>query len=459
MKKALTWLIALALVLGIAYSAGIGFYAEKFQANSSFGSVDISNLTLEEAKARISDELAKEEITITENGQTLGTFTLAQLNGQVDIDQVLTQAYQSQDPSQWITGYFSSVAYDNLLLNHVTIDDADLTAALASMGLNNSERTPAKDASIQYSDAQGYYVEAEQAGNQLDLEKVKTMIVQGLQEGSGTVEINTAYMTADITSQDESIQAYMDQIDLYANTVITLEIAGNEVTIPKEEILKWIHFDGSNQIVVDRELVMEYLKTLNDQYATYNKSREFTSTLQGTVTVAPGTLGWSIDREAETEQIIADLQAGQDVKREPVIVGTGYNTEGDDIGNTYVEVDIANQMMYVYQNGQQVIATPIVTGRSGTADTVPGAYSIWNKEENAVLRGFNVHTQKDYEQPVSYWMPFDDTGQGIHDASWQSSFGGDAYLSAGSLGCINTPPDVMAQLFSIVEVGTPVIVF
>ncbi|HFI0463969.1 TPA: peptidoglycan binding domain-containing protein [Streptococcus suis] len=459
MKKALTWLIALALVLGIAYSAGIGFYAEKFQANSSFGSVDISNLTLEEAKARISDELAKEEITITENGQTLGTFTLAQLNGQVDIDQVLTQAYQSQDPSQWITGYFSSVVYDNLLLNHVTIDDADLTAALASLGLNNSERTPAKDASIQYSDAQGYYVEDEQAGNQLDLEKVKTMIVQGLQEGSGTVEINTAYMTADITSQDESIQAYMDQIDLYANTVITLEIAGNEVTIPKEEILKWIHFDGSNQIVVDRELVMEYLKTLNDQYATYNKSREFTSTLQGTVTVAPGTLGWSIDREAETEQIIADLQAGQDVKREPVIVGTGYNTDGDDIGNTYVEVDIANQMMYVYQNGQQVIATPIVTGRSGTADTVPGAYSIWNKEENAVLRGFNVHTQRDYEQPVSYWMPFDDTGQGIHDASWQSSFGGDAYLSAGSLGCINTPPDVMAQLFSIVEVGTPVIVF
>lgn len=459
MKKALTWLIALAFVLGIAYSAGIGFYAEKFQANSSFGFVDISNLTLEEAKARISDELAKEEITITENGQTLGTFTLAQLNGQVDIDQVLTQAYQSQDPSQWITGYFSSVAYDNLLLNHVTIDDADLTAALASMGLNNSERTPAKDASIQYSDAQGYYVEAEQAGNQLDLEKVKTMIVQGLQEGSGTVEINTAYMTADITSQDESIQAYMDQIDLYANTVITLEIAGNEVTIPKEEILKWIHFDGSNQIVVDRELVMEYLKTLNDQYATYNKSREFTSTLQGTVTVAPGTLGWSIDREAETEQIIADLQAGQDVKREPVIVGTGYNTDGDDIGNTYVEVDIANQMMYVYQNGQQVIATPIVTGRSGTADTVPGAYSIWNKEENAVLRGFNVHTQRDYEQPVSYWMPFDDTGQGIHDASWQSSFGGDAYLSVGSLGCINTPPDVMAQLFSIVEVGTPVIVF
>ena len=56
-------------------------------------------------------------------------------------------------------------------------------------------------------------------------------------------------------------------------------------------------------------------------------------------------------------------------------------------------------------------------------------------------------------------MPFDDTGQGIHDASWQASFGGDAYLTAGSLGCINTPPDVMAQVFNTVEVGTPVIIF
>lgn len=460
MKKAIVIVSSLVLVIGIVYSLGIGYYAEKFQANSSFGSIDISNLTLAEAKERIAVDLAKEQITLTENGQTLGTFTFADLQGQVDIDQALEQVYQSQNPSAWITGYFSSSKYNNLLMNNVQISDENLNTALQSLGLDNSQRTPAQDAAIRYSDAQGYYVEPEQTGTQLDFGKVKQMIVEGLQTGQETIEINQAYLQPAVTSQDETITTYMNRINQYVETAITLDIAGNKVTIPKEEILKWIHFDGSNQIVVDKESVKEYLATLNEQYATYNKSRQFASTLQGTVTVSAGTLGWSIDREAEANQIIADLEAGQDVTRQPNIAGSGYNTDGSsDIGSTYVEVDIANQMMYYYRNGEQVLSTPVVTGRTGTADTVPGAYAVWNKEENATLKGYNVHTQKDYAQPVSYWMPFDDTGQGIHDASWQSSFGGTAYLTSGSLGCINTPPDVMAQLFSLVEVGTPVIIF
>ncbi len=32
-----------------------------------------------------------------------------------------------------------------------------------------------------------------------------------------------------------------------------------------------------------------------------------------------------------------------------------------------------------------------------------------------------------YEQPVTYWMPFNG-GIGFHDADWQPYFGGDRYL-------------------------------
>ena len=56
-------------------------------------------------------------------------------------------------------------------------------------------------------------------------------------------------------------------------------------------------------------------------------------------------------------------------------------------------------------------------------------------------------------------MAFDYTGQGIHDAIWQPTFGGDAYLTNGSLGCINTPLDIMAQVYEYAYNGMPVIVF
>jgi lipoprotein-anchoring transpeptidase ErfK/SrfK len=48
---------------------------------------------------------------------------------------------------------------------------------------------------------------------------------------------------------------------------------------------------------------------------------------------------------------------------------------------------------------------------------------------------------------------------GIHDADWRSSFGGEIYKTNGSHGCINTPPKMMAELYEMVEIGTPVISF
>lgn len=447
------------ILLGVGYSAGIGYYAEKFQANTTFGNVDISNLTLAEAQAKIEADIQDETITVTENGQELDTFTMADLNAKVNTQAILEASYQSQDPTQWITGFFNSVEYDNVLMNHIIIDDYSMEEALASIGLNNESRTPSTDAYIEYREGTGYFVEEEQVGTELDLDQVKALILEGVQQGTGTVEINTAYLAPEVTTEDDKIVAVMDQIETMSNTKITLTIAGEAVTIPREKILDWMYFDGNNQIVFDQNLIHDYLGELNEAHATFDNYREFNSTLQGAVEVAPGTLGWSIDRETETQSIVEDLYAGVDVTREPTIVGTGYNTDGtDDIGNSYVEVDMTNQIMYVYVDGKQVISTPIVTGQIGT-DTVAGAYSVWNKEEDTALKGFNPWTNADYEQPVSYWIPFDDTGQGIHDANWQSTFGGDAYLTNGSLGCINTPPDVMPQVFEHVTLGMPVIVF
>ncbi|KLD59543.1 hypothetical protein WP50_17595, partial [Lactiplantibacillus plantarum] len=75
---------------------------------------------------------------------------------------------------------------------------------------------------------------------------------------------------------------------------------------------------------------------------------------------------------------------------------------------------------------------------------------IWNKEKNATLKGDNDDGSS-YSQPVSYWMPIDDTGEGIHDASWQTAYGGTWYKKHGSHGCVNTPPSVMKKVFAYVK--------
>lgn len=458
MKKVVAIIAVLLLLIGLGYGAGIGYYADRFQANTKFGAVDISNMTFEQAKAKIESDIHSKNITIVENGKEIGKLSISDLKPQLNTDAALKKTYHSQDPVKWIMGFFSTDTHQHELMESMKIDEKALTEQLGAIGLGNAQRIAAEDAKIDYANDKGYFVQPEKMGNQLDLEIVKKSIIEGLQTGVTTTEVNTAYLQPEITSTHESITKVMNQIDHIASTKITLQIAGEEEVIPREKIVEWLYFDDVNDLVVDQTKVVEYVSTLNDKYATYNKPRQFQSTLQGTVTVQPGTLGWSIDSDEESSQIIRDLTKGGEIKRETYVVGSGYGQSGNDIGNSYVEVDVANQMMFIYVDGQQVLSTPIVTGRPGT-DTVVGAYAVWDKKTPSVLKGFNPHTNKEYEQPVDYWMPFDATGQGIHDASWQASFGGEAHLSSGSLGCINTPPHIMPQVFEYVQLGMPVIVF
>ncbi len=57
-----------------------------------------------------------------------------------------------------------------------------------------------------------------------------------------------------------------------------------------------------------------------------------------------------------------------------------------------------------------------------------------------ILRGGQNGTANYYEQPVQYWMPFDG-GIGFHDADWRLIWRCTIYLTSGSHGCINLPPE------------------
>ena len=48
---------------------------------------------------------------------------------------------------------------------------------------------------------------------------------------------------------------------------------------------------------------------------------------------------------------------------------------------------------------------------------------------------------------------------GLHDATWRREFGGEIYLKSGSHGCINIPKDKAGELYDMVVIGTPVVMF
>ena len=137
----------------------------------------------------------------------------------------------------------------------------------------------------------------------------------------------------------------------------------------------------------------------------------------------------------------------------PAYLQEGFCRGLDDLGDTYIEVDMGQQRMYYYQEGECLISVDVVTGNARRGwDTPEGINYVYNKQKNRILRG------EDYATPVKFWMPV--VGNvGIHDADWRKEFGGEIYKTNGSHGCINTPPKVMTQLYELVEMGTPVVMF
>lgn len=106
-----------------------------------------------------------------------------------------------------------------------------------------------------------------------------------------------------------------------------------------------------------------------------------------------------------------------------------------------------------------VLTTNVVTGRHDVGeDTHPGVWFILYKKSPSILEG-SEYGQPHYRVKVNYWAPFTDDGQGFHDAGWRTNWSSTAYLHNGSGGCVNTPANIMGEVYNNLSQYEPVVIY
>jgi len=263
----------------------------------------------------------------------------------------------------------------------------------------------------------------------------------------------------------ELLDTYKLWNDIFAfqSFELTYTFGDREEKIDAAVVSQWIAVDENTgaflrdengKLFLDPKKVLEYVTWLGEQYDTVGKPREFMSTRGDLVKIEKSTYGNDIDEEKECELLISDFTEGRSgIIREPVYAQKAWSQGEDDIGGTYIEVDMTEQMLYYYVDSEIVLETPVVTGNMRRGwDTPAVVCSIYGKARNRILRGAT------YATFVYYWMPV--YGNiGLHDATWRRKFGDDVYMTDGSHGCVNMPKDKAAELYNMVEMGTPVVLF
>jgi lipoprotein-anchoring transpeptidase ErfK/SrfK len=122
-----------------------------------------------------------------------------------------------------------------------------------------------------------------------------------------------------------------------------------------------------------------------------------------------------------------------------------------------IYVSLKDQKMYVYEDSDLILSTPITSGRQNY-ETVRGTFKVYTKQRNKLMK--SPFPDEEYELWVDYWLGFYGA-YGIHDACnstdcWRTKFGGASYVYNGSHGCINTPYNAVRFIYNWAKIGTTV---
>lgn len=451
--------LRLGIILGIIliiYLAGSLFFRNHFYIRSKVNGVGASFRTAQSTYDKIINSADKYTISfIDSDGNVINEVSSSELGVGVNYDESEVQTLlDSQTGFNWVLRLFAPAEYYTATGN--SYDSAKVTAVASSLDFSNqSSTTESQDATIQF-DGEKFVIVDEVYGDKITEEGVEEAIIYAVENLQTEINLSdgTCYEKPNVLASDANIQKAVDVLNNYMDTDIHYDLGeGYTEEIPADTKATWFTWDDSFNVSFDRDAIGEYVNSMGDKYNTYGKKKEFTTTSGETIEVPAGSFGWRIAYDGEIDAIIADLEGGEDVTRDFTYLYYGTSHGEHDYGNSYVEVNLTEQHVYVYKDGEMVFDTDCVSGKISTNHgTHTGVYPIAYKQTDATLKGDN------YESHVNYWMPFN-MGEGLHDATWRSSFGGTIYKTGGSHGCVNLPLSAAEQIYNIVEAGWPVIVF
>jgi len=362
------------------------------------------------------------------------------------------KALNEQKALQWIGSFFKKQEF--LSKNLFFYNENKLNLTLNQLSCLKQAKIEPENVSYQYTDGH-YQMVKEIYGNRVEKEKLKAAVTDSLSKGETKLDLeaDSCYINPVYTMKSPKAFKTLRYLNKCASTHVTYLFGSKREVVDGNVIQYWIAVDENLDIILDKDKVRAYVKAMAKKYDTVGVKRSFKTSLGTMVDIEGGIYGWKIDQEAETSALVENINSGRILIREPAYIQKAVSRAGNEIGETYVEINITRQHMWFYKDGRLIAQGPVVTGNPNRGNaTVTGAYMLNYKQEGAVLSG------PGYEAGVQYWMPF--YGNiGIHDAKWRRAFGGEIYKKNGTHGCVNAPYYLAKTIYKYIESGIPVICY
>lgn len=445
--------VAAVTVIAVIYIGFALFFESHFSFGTKIDGISVCGRSAAGVEKLIDQEIREYALALSGREGASGTIAGSSIALAPVFQGEVAGLLEEQKGYEWIVTLFQGKELE--LEKSVSFDGEALAEEIARLPFMNGEQRDPSDASYsEYDSEAGYTLVPADYGTKIDEEAFYQAVVDAVSGLDETLDLSEAhcYEEPAVGDDDEELLALIEDLNRYVQTVITYEFGEEKEVLDAATIHTWLK-DEDGKIAVDEEAVLDYVKGLAKEHNTAYRPKEFETSYGTTVTISNGFYGWKIDNAGEVEQILADLATGENITREPVYAQTANSHGENDYGDSYVEINLTAQHLFLYKDGNLVVESDFVSGNLSKGHATPtGAFGLTYKTTDAVLRG------EDYATPVKYWMPY--AGDvGMHDATWRSSFGGNIYKTNGSHGCINLPRSAAKTIYETIEQGYPVLVY
>ena len=450
-------------LLAVVYLAGALVFMDRFLPRTTVGDLDVSLKSSAEVQGMLADVIDDYVLKVEGQGFSL-KLSAAEAGMRLDGRAATDAMHASANAWAWPLEILK--AHDESDKLAATYNESGLGDTVrAAVDEFNKTATPPTDAVIAYSEAKGaFIVEPEAVGTALSYDAVIKAVDDAVLALQPTVKLGADVLQQPkVLSSDPKLTAAAEQANTMIKADLVLTMAGGTAgEVNADLISQWVRLGDDLSATLDEAALTAWVDELAAACNTVGTQRTYTRPDGKVVTVAGGVYGWSVDRDALLNLVKESVAAGtvQTAEVPCTSVGTGYNGAGaQDWGLRYCDIDLAEQYARFYdETGALIWESPIVSGiPDGVHDTSVGVYWLNQKASPSKLIGYE-NGKKIYESDVQYWMPFVGNVIGLHDADWQSSFGGTRYRDgAGSHGCVNLPPYKAAELYGIIQSGDVVV--
>lgn len=453
-KNSITFIIIITIfTLLIIYLLISIYFKNHFFIGTYINGVNVSFKTVEEADNELLNESYNYVLEIRERNNVVEYIEGYKINFEYKRNNKIYELKKKQNGFLWPKFLLVQNVYNinNVYTYEKSLLDEEFNKLLCFAKENIIEPL---DACFHYNGTE-YEIIKEVYGNKVNKDYLHAYILNSVLIGRETIDLEeiNAYEYPDFISTSEKVIEVQKQLNTFVSTIVYYSF-DNEIEVLDGNIInEWLEVDQFMNVVFNEKKIKEYLKDLSIKYDTYGNTRNFKTTTGKIVEVVGGNYGWKIDKNKEFDELINNIKSGKIIKKEPLYIQKAWGTRENDIGNTYVEINLTNQYLWFYKNGELIVQGDVVTGNVSRGNATPqGTYILNYKQKDATLKGAG------YSSNVKYWMPFN-CNIGIHDASWRGSFGGAIYKSDGSHGCVNTPEYLAKKIYENIEPGTPIVCY